>query len=134
METFLGLILFLVVAGCIAYFVFIKPRMDKGKEAVVVAPIIQEKKNSEKGMYLGAGNPTAAGPRPLWKFSHEGPFYGDNFEVIIGKLAPFIVTDCAKRQEMERGRLFKPQSDVLPKGCTIHDEGGSTETVCEIRW
>ena len=134
METFIGLVLFLGVAGCIAYFSYIKPKADKAKDVVVVAPAIKEKKNSEKGNYLGTGNPTVKGPRPLWKFSQEGQFYGNGFEVWIGGKLSFDVPDCTRRYELTDGRLFKPISDVLPRGCAIHDAGGSTETVCEIRW
>jgi len=52
---------------------------------------------------------------------------------ISGKLA-FTVTTGDKRQDMPDGCLWKPVSDVLPKGCAVHGPGGSTATKCIIKY
>jgi len=75
LESFVWFSIF-IAALVFIYFKVVKPQLDKKKEVTPIVPPIAVLKE-EEGVYLGAGNPTAKGPRPLWKFSKEGAGYGN---------------------------------------------------------
>lgn len=141
MDTFIGLILFVVAVVGGAWFIIEQKKKDKKEGSVVPAPILN--KVEESGSYLGAGNPNEYGPRPLWKFKHPGSYY-KNVEVYFDGVYSFTIADGAVRTNpdakgangvsLKPGTLWKPISDETPPNLVIHGPGGSTYTKCTLKY
>ena len=83
---------------------------------------------------VGRGNPTAAGPRELFKFSNPGSYYGTDIEVCYDtNQGCFNVPNGSVRVDLPDGRLWKPLSDV-DKKLAIHGPGGVLYRTCTIKF
>lgn len=109
----------------------------------IVTPPINPAKTTESGSYLGAGNPNAYGPRPLWKFKHPGSYY-HNITVSFDGVESFFIANGTIRTDpvakgvngalLKPGTLWKPVSDETPPNLVIHGPGGSMHKKCTLSY